>query len=118
MFGFGKKKPQPEEQHTLKLPLLESKDFTPDKIAEYLRSGIPILAVTDPSKQTQIDGHWNFEMLVGVEGSSLYLKANDKKEGFFFFFSEQWVFTDLNTLDFTTCKVPHKATENQIHKQL
>lgn len=39
-------------------------------------------------------------------------------EGFFFFFSEQWVFTDLNTLDFTTCKVPNKATENQIHKQL
>lgn len=38
--------------------------------------------------------------------------------GFFFFFSEQWVVTDLNTLDFTTCKVPHKATENQIHKQL
>lgn len=38
--------------------------------------------------------------------------------GIFFFFSEQWVFTDLNTLDFTTCKVPNKATENQIHKQL
>ena len=71
MFGFSKKKPQSEEQHTLKLPLIEDKDFTPAKIAEYLRSGIPILAVTDPTKKTQIDGHWSLEMLLGVEMNGL-----------------------------------------------
>lgn len=71
MFGFGRKKPQPEEQHTLKLPLIEQKDFTPDKIAEYLRSDIPILAVYDPTKKTQIDGHWSFEMLLGAEMNGL-----------------------------------------------
>ena len=71
MFDFGKKKPQPEEQQTLNLPLLESKDFTADKIAEYLRNDIQIKTETNKNKKAKIDGHWNFEMLVGVEMNGL-----------------------------------------------
>lgn len=68
---FRKIKLPAKEQKTLTLPLIEAKDFTPDKIREYLINEIPILAVTDPKKKTQIDGHWSFEMLIGVEMNGL-----------------------------------------------
>ena len=113
MFGFGKKKLQSEKKHTLKLPLLESKDFTPDKIAEYLRSGIPILAVTDPSKQTQIDGHWSFEMLVGVEMNGLRPSVSMyRKEGPFLCKYRAYQFEGDPTLYFVLWNVYEMKNSN------
>lgn len=67
MFKFINKK----KQHILTLPLLNPKDLKPDKIAEYLQNDIPIVAVTDPIKQSQTNGRWNFEMLIGMEMNGL-----------------------------------------------
>lgn len=68
MFGFRKrKKRQSEEEHFLKLPLLDPNQLSPAIIADYINNGTPIVAVFDPKK----DLTWSLDTMSRIQMNGL-----------------------------------------------
>lgn len=58
-------------QTTLDLPVIKEQYFTFEHIADYLHGGVSIIAVFDPCKKFQVDGHWASNVLLATEMNGL-----------------------------------------------
>lgn len=72
MFDFMKKKKivpdNSAKRRPLNLPVISEKDNTPEKIAEYLKSGVPIWAWYNAmDKSVDENGNWNINALLALE---------------------------------------------------
>lgn len=88
MFDFLKKKKSVPDnsakRRPLNLPVISEKDNTPEKIAEYLKNGVPIWAWYNAmDKPVDTNGNWNLNALLALEKGSLDGFAMFRKEGEF-----------------------------------
>lgn len=87
MFDFLKKKKNvpdnSEKRHLLNLPVITEKENSPEKIAEYLKNGIPIWAwYNAKDKCVDENGNWNVNALLTLEkgwidGFAMFRKEDD-----------------------------------------
>lgn len=76
MLKFGRKKTTPkpdniEHRRPLNLPVIPEKDITPEKIAEYLKKGIPIWTWYNPMAKSSGQTSDFIQLALAMEGGAL-----------------------------------------------